>query len=442
MQYEKSYNYNLDKNTKKFKESILFKSLIFICVTFTILQAGWIEETKNAYNSTKEKLLDNTVIEETKNVFNATKEKLLDNTVTEEEKKEIKRKRFNEIWEDVFPELEEASELQSKMIKAPDSAWFGTDKNDIKKDIESILNDIYTTLIGDELLEYKEKIKSHEEEINDLKKDIQTYIEEKITAPSKSTISTTKNDYNEKISDAKEKIKFYEKKIELVKENLSQSFKDVGVDITDESLDIVLSRVDGDDFIQMYLVADVLKQITTQLLQLMNENNEELSVAKNYYGMHLVSMQLVVYIQENYKNKLENNYLVQLDTLRDENKVYKKEAQNSKSKETSQARKEQYENNIKSLDFNLEVIALYKNHLKDALNNINKAIKESRKQVLLSKNTFKTVSSSSQLSSLINQSMLEYDKVMQIQMPEIQSFKNMEIKEKYKQLSKMMKSNR
>ena len=420
----------------------MFKTLIFICFTFVILQADWIEETKNAYNSTKEKLLDNTIIQETKNVYKATKEKLLDKNLTEEEKKEVKRKRFNEIWEDVFPELKEASELQSKMIKAPDSTWFGTDKNDIKKDIEGILNDIYTTLIGDDLLDYKEKIKNYEEEISDLKKDIQTYIEEKITAPSNSTISTTKSDYDEKISNAKDKIKFYEKKIELVKENLSQSFKDVGVDISDESLDIILSRVDGDDFIQMYLVADVLKQITSQLLQLMNENNEELSVAKNYYGMHLVSMQLVVYIQENYKDKLENNYLVQLDKLKDENKIYKKEAQNAISKETSQIRKEQYINNIKSLDFNIEVIVLYKKHLKDALNNINKAIKESKKQVLLSKNTFKTVSSSSQLSDLINQSMLEYEKVMQIQMPEIQSFKNMEIKEKYKQLSKMMKSHK
>lgn len=88
-------------------------------------------------------------------------------------------------------------------------------------------------------------------------------------------------------------------KIELVKQDLAKSFKEVGVEISDEQLDIILSRVDGDDFIQMYLIADLLKQITGQLLDLMNANNEELSLAKkNYYGMHLVSIQLVVYVQE------------------------------------------------------------------------------------------------------------------------------------------------
>jgi len=398
----------------------LFKSLIFISLTIVVLEADWIEKTKNVYNSTKEMLLDNTVIQE--------------------EKEEIKRKRFNEIWEDVFPELQEASKLQNKMIKAPDSAWLRTDKDDIKNDIEEILNDIYTTLLGDSLLEYKKNIKNQEDKISDFKNDIKTYIEEKITAPTESTISTTKSDYDEKIGNKREKIKFHENKIKLVKKNLIQNFKDVGVDITDESLEIILSRVDGDDFMQMYLVADVLKQITSQLLKLMNDNNEELSSTKNYYGMHLVSMQLVVYIQKNYKNKLENNYLVQLDKLKDENKLYKKEALTSISKEDNQARKNQYKNNIKSLDFNIEVISLYKKHLHESLNNINKAIEESKKQVRLSQNTFKTVSSSSQLSDLINQSMLEYDKVMQIQMPTIQSFKNEKIKEKYKQLSKIIKS--
>lgn len=378
------------------------------------------------------------LIIETKNILSSTKESIFNAIETEDKTSELKKKRFDEIWSEVFPKLKKGSLLQKNMISAPESDLFATDKVDIQEDINDILNDIYSTLVSDNLFEYKVEIKEYEKKIKKLKNEIQISYEEKILAPQKSSLLTTKADYDEKIKNLKIKIILFEDKIKLVRENLSNNFKKIGVEISDKQLDTILTRVDGNDFVQLYLIADVLKQITKQLLELMNANNEELSIAKNYYGMHLVSMQLVVFVQEKYRDKLFNNYLIELNKMQKKNTEILHETKYSLKQENDPQRKDQYENNLKAQEFNLKVIKLYKDHLNISLKSIAKIIIESKKQVLLSRNTFLTVSSSSQLLTMINKSMSEYNKIMQIKMPEIQIFKNTAIKEKYLELSKIM----
>lgn len=402
------------------------KVLILIMFTTSLFSGDWIDSAMKTY--------DNTI-----NTNYSKKEKT---TEKFEEKESLKQKRFDEIWENVFPNLKEGAELQKDILNAPDSAWFSTDKNDIQTDINDVLSNIFSTLIDDDLLKYKDDIEGYLEGINELKEKISIYIEKKITAPRKHMILTTKSGYDEKIQNSKDKIKYYQKKIELVKSKLLQSFKAVDISISQKQLDRILASVDGEDIIQSMMIFDIMTQINNQLSELTTSSGEELSTAKRYYGMFLVSSQFIVYIQEKYRYKLQNIYMVRLDAIEKENIKVIEETETYLSNESNDDRKKQYESNLNIQKENKEVIEFYKTQLEEQLKSLNKAILESKKTSLLAKNTFKTVSTSAKLSSLIDGSMKDFAKVMKLQMPKLRPFKNNEIKKKYSLLTKQLKMNK
>jgi hypothetical protein len=66
------------------------------------------------------------------------------------------------------------------------------------------------------------------------------------------------------------------------------------------------------------------------------------------------------------------------------------------------------------------------------------AQEHTKKNLLLAENTFSTVSLSSGLYNLIRQSQMMFDKISRIQVPEIVPFENLQIEQKYKELTKQI----
>jgi hypothetical protein len=66
------------------------------------------------------------------------------------------------------------------------------------------------------------------------------------------------------------------------------------------------------------------------------------------------------------------------------------------------------------------------------------AQEHTKKNLLLAENTFSTVSLSSGLYNLIRQSQMMFDKISRIQIPQIVPFENMQIEQKYKELTKQI----
>jgi len=66
-----------------------------------------------------------------------------------------------------------------------------------------------------------------------------------------SSIKTTKADYAKKIEELQEENLDNERRIEQIKSRLIQQFADIGVNLSAEQINVLLTRVDGDDIIQM-----------------------------------------------------------------------------------------------------------------------------------------------------------------------------------------------
>ncbi len=382
------------------------------------------------------------VVDKSKALYHGVKDKSVSvyHDITREESDEEKRtRRFEEIWNRVRGKLVKGSKLYGEKENAPESTLvFGDDKEDIQKDIDALLNDVIALLLNDDLLAYQEEIEDLNTKIEKDELNLAEYKEERIGAPLKSMVHTTKEGYDKKIKDTQDEIVILKNRIHIVEKHLKDRFSKLGVTLSVEQIEVLLSRADGNDIIEVSLVIDVLKQITEQILGLMRESDEDLLQAKRYYGMHLVSLALVVHLQQLYIDRVNGVYIPKIAKIISKAEEIMGRTEVLIDREQDNNRIAIYESNFKAQKFTKEVATHYKEELIKSRDRMQEAQTQTQKNLQVAENTFATVSLSSGLYNLIAQSQMMFDKISRIQIPQIVPFENVQIEQKYKELTKQI----
>jgi outer membrane protein OmpA-like peptidoglycan-associated protein len=425
---QKSRRLEVRRKSKTLKNGIKRAVALSLVCTFS-LQADW-QDTITGLTNEAMSVWD----EQTRTML----QKEADDENLTERNRRLHKEHFDAIWEDVIGGLEKGLAINREMEKAPDHAIFGEDKTSLRKDFNDVLDDIIDLLLDDNLFNYRETIRESKKKISQAEQDILRYREKKIVAPIESRIKTPKADYEKKIDEARETIAREKAAIIQTKTAMSQNFKELGINLTPEQIDVLLSRIDGDDIIKMTLVMDVLKQITSQLLGIMQESGEELVHAKKYYGMHMVLLELVVYIQDKLIDKIARHYLPKIDQIIDHTKEMLAKTNQKISSEENMQRRNIYYQNYQSQQLTLKTAILYRQNLLNELQQVREARAVSRKNLELSKNTYETVTLSSDLFKIIASSQEMMKEVMKLQIPTIIPFENSQMKEKYQELTKKL----
>jgi len=350
-----------------------------------------------------------------------------------------KEERMNKAWDNVYSDLEEGAKDIDKLNNAPESTWIGTDKEDVQKDINKRFEMIVNGLIEDDLLIYKTKMAKLKKEISENKSDILKYREKRVGAPKKSAIYTTTSGYDSKIEETQKENAVLENEIRIIKDNLKKNFADIGVNLSPAQIDVLLTRVDGDDIIQISLVMETLKHVTNQILQLMKASREELTQAKKYYGMHQVLLELVVYIQQKYIDKCDTVYIPKIDKMISDSAEMMSNTNRLKAQEEDARRRAIYNNNLDAQMLTNKAAKLYKSDIVSSRNNMIEAQKISKANLKLSKNTYATVMLSADLFDLITESQNMFEQVSKIQVPNLVPFENIQMEQKYKELTESMR---
>ena len=400
------------------------KPFYLIALLISSVSADWksdmLEKSNQIYNDTKDK----TIL--------LYKENVETHPLTKEE-------RMNKAWDNVYDDLEEGAKNIDRYNNAPESTWIGTDKEDVQKDINKLFEMIVNGLIEDDLLIYKTKMASLKKEISDNKSDILKYREKRIGAPKSSSIYTTRTGYDEKIDETQKENVILENEIRIIKSDLKNNFKEIGVNLTAEQIEVLLTRVDGDDIIQISLVMETLKHITNQILELMKASKEELKQAKKYYGMHQVLLELVVYIQQQYIDKCDNIYLPKIDKMITDSAQMMVNTTRLKKQEEDTRRRSIYNTNLDAQMLTHKAAKLYRNDIMASRDNMREAQQISKANLQLSKNTYATVLLSADLFDLITESQSMFEEVSKIQVPNLVPFENFQMEQKYRELTEKLR---
>ncbi len=353
--------------------------------------------------------------------------------IVEIPKKEIKielsRDRALEIWDDLKDKFDDIKELKSKRNQAPDESIFGKTKRDYDEKIESIFqilsvitNDPQIVKDRSTLEKLKSKIESSELKSADLKTKAQLATgedKEKLIDRSNSH-QTDINEYN----DSRNELLF----------NVQNRLEAYGLSLDTDQVKVLLSRVDADDIIGMTTSFSVIAKLTQQFSEATLESGENLQIARNYYFMHVILLELQMHIQRNYIDRLKNVYLVKLGKLKRENGTLITETK-SLVGSSKGSHKKVAEQNLKSQQFTRKVLVLYEEILRKDLYKIQNGLKKVNDNFLVALNTYETVNVSADLAALMAGNNNLFNEVMSLQAPELIPFENLQIQDAFETLS-------
>lgn len=391
------------------------------------------EVSGSAYESSKE--YTNKALDKSKDYYdNLTNEAVDPNSITSRVIESDKKEHIKEVWSDVLKELDGALILNTRIDAAPVSSFFSADKGSLGEDQVDVFEEIEALLSSPAIAKNRRNIDALKKKVQG-KQDSITHIKEKRVVADNDERAT----YDKQIKKAQADIQALTQRINNEKNILKRRFNASGLLLSDAQVDVLLSRVDANDIIKMSLVYDVLADITAQLMGLTKESNENIDQARKYYGMHVVLLKLVINMQDSYVKKLDDVYLPKIETIRIETLRINQDSSRLLSKENKNDRKNLLRKNIKAQQLTLKVAKLYAQQLNHQKAKVKKARNLIADDYRVAKNTYDTVKISADLIQLMKSNRASFNALMNIQIPEIVPFENLEMQRKFEEMSSMIK---
>ena len=403
---------------------------LFIVFLFLTLSqstfADWLDIVKDGLEST---------IEVSQDTWDIAKKTFDDESVSEElipivqENIEISRSRALAVWDDLVDVFDEIIILKSKKNDASSISLFGKSKKDYDERIELIFQSV-ASLINDPELENNRKtlqilknkiLKSQEKSSNSYAKSVLA------SGKERKELENLADDYK------KDSQEYKDSKVDLIR-GVRSRLALYGLDLNKDQVEVLLSRVDAGDIIGMTTSFSVIAELTEQFSDATIASGENLQIAKKYYGMHVILLELQMHIQKNYINRLRNVYLVRANDIRSENKLLIDETFKLIDDAEGTYLKI-YKNNLESQKYTLKVLGLYEEILRKDLLKIETGLKKVNDNYLVSLNTFQTVTVAADLASLMAENSNLFNEVMSIQVPELIPFENLQMQKEFEALT-------
>ena len=125
-----------------------------------------------------------------------------------------------------------------------------------------------------------------ESAVREARAEIAEYRRRRISAPRDSLWQKTVSEYDTAIEEREALIVDYASQLDQLHGSFAAELESLGLDVSREQLEFLLSTVVGDDLVEMGIAFHNVKTITTQLERLTRESGEDLVVARRYYGMY------------------------------------------------------------------------------------------------------------------------------------------------------------
>lgn len=343
--------------------------------------------------------------------------------------------------------LSDALAVHDEIPTLEKSKLIGRDQEAAEEDLDDLIEDAMALFESDTIFRMRTQYRELEERIKKERSKLSEYRSERVLAlredrslrtqllpgdTLKSFVAVTKADFDMLIEATENNIAGYEEEKNKTIENMSQALTAIGVDLTEEQLEVMMTSVVGDDIVSMSVVFNAIKDMAEQLAVLTQESGEDLEHAKKYYGMVVVLHRIMAHMQASFIDKVDNSYLPK---LKDYSKTALANIRESQALIKEGGNRKTLENNIKHNEMTMQAIDLYSELLTRQRNKIAEAHKIMQRKMKVANNTYKTVTLSSSVVSMIREGVDTFDQLIALQMPDIREFQNSEIQEEFRNLT-------
>lgn len=332
--------------------------------------------------------------------------------------------------------VDEVSELKKQEANASSFTLISKSKKDFRIKIDEVLKDIEPVLFDGEVVNYASKIRNARQQIIQLNKKKVSLNEDLVFAPEQGTIlKSSKSDIRKEIKSVDNLIKKSKTLIDELEFDLKKKMSALGIELTREQIRVMTTRVDGDELARSFAIFDVTRQISNTLGSLMKENSFSAQTTVKYYGTYVILSEILGYSQREYIAKIKTVYLPAIAKIEDDIEESIDFAEKSLDDATSDSNKEILKLNIQSNEFSLEVVQSYRTILKSQIDSLENALERTDEQIMVAYSTYDTAANSANLVNLINETQETFDRIMNMQVPDIIPFENTELELKFQEIS-------
>lgn len=340
--------------------------------------------------------------------------------------------------------LDKAESVLGESFNLPESQWFGRDKTSANADIDDYLDDLIERLELPALVSLRKNYFKVEKKIGEERRTLRELREKRLFAVSeessaimkytpdtlKTWTASTRADFDQLIVAHEKNLEELEISLFELRTAMSDELATAGVKLDPEQLDFLYTTVTGEDTIRAIMLFNSATTVSKQLQHLMETNSQDFDAVKRYYGMATILHRMVVKIQQDFIYKLEDVYMVQLESYKAEAKKSLSEAKRLKSGADGDQRVI-LDKNIEANQLTLEAIDRYIHYLQDQAKNAKAILKKAEAREAIAMNTYSTVKVSLDVLSLMQDSQRDFQAFSTMQVPEIAPFDNPEIRKEF-----------
>ena len=385
------------------------------------LKEGWsstVEATKEGWDSTVDATTDRV-------------KGLVSQSV--EEKIDIPRERALELWDEVQELFEEITALKLEKGEAPERSLFGSTKEDYDEKITHILRDVSILMNDPEIEEERQTLEQLKVKIRQSEERASALRAKAVLAAGKERATLI-----ERAAEHESEVEAYGESRRVLIRQVRERLSGYGLALNREQVEVLLSRVDVDDIVGMTTAFSVIAELTQQFSAATIASGENLAVARKYYGMHVILLELQIYIQKKYIEKLGGVYITKVDQLRDTNEALIDQTV-ALIMDSAGSYRQIYTNNLKTQKHTLKVLDLYRKILQKDMQKINLALQKVQQNYRVSLNTYQTVTVSADLALLMEKSRNLFNEVVFIQVSELVPFENLQIQWEFELLTTQLR---
>tara|TARA_E500000331_G_C17167094_1_gene674336 strand:- start:200 stop:901 length:702 start_codon:yes stop_codon:yes gene_type:complete len=217
--------------------------------------------------------------------------------------------------------------------------------------------------------------------------------------------------------------------------DLKRKLDALGIKVTRAQIRVMTTRIDGDELAKAFAIFDVTKQISQTLGELLKKNSFSGSASVKYYGTYVVLSEILAYSQREYIQKIEEVYIPALDTIKNNIEDTIDFTETSLRKSNLPQSKKVLTANIDANKFSLKVLKQYTKMLEFQVESLQTALKNTKEQITVAYSTYDTAANSANLVNLIDETQDSFNRIMDMQIPDIIPFENTELEMKFQEIA-------
>ena len=342
---------------------------------------------------------------------------------------EIETERFSTIWRG----MDELVTDYEDVLTDNDKSWFG-------RRTRSLTNSALKLIASKAGMESYQKILELQKKVADLENEKGNLVASRLGYPlsSKNPLAITREKCDKKIAELQDDINECNAAIKQQSFLLLQDLNRHGQVMDAKHLKYLLTAAGGDDIMQMMNLAIILKQVQYAIgKQIKSSPQFNGAQLQRYVGIQLVLLlaykQAHVVAQENIKDK----YLPRLAEIQKQAEANRQETEALRS--TSQDGNSFLEQNLRISENTIQIATQYRTALQEMAKSLETSQTKVDRNIAVTRNTFKTVTTGASLLKLIQESSQDYSELISFNPPLLETIYSDQMMEAFQQVSAQLK---